>query len=205
MLMSRQTNRRTCPASRLRWACFPLLAISWSCAWILPLVLDAQSGPLDEYDVKAAVRFNFARFVDWPKEALPNDHSAIRVGLVGKDPFGPALERMVMGKSVNGRELEIVRTNSLAQLKSCQIVFVSSSEMGRLAEIIMSLRGTSVLTVGESEDFAPRGGAIQFTIEDDKIRFTINVDAAERAHLKLSSKLLSLAKVIHDGPEQVKN
>jgi hypothetical protein len=207
MPMKRQTNQKIFPASRLRlrWACFPLLAIIWSLACNLPLALDAQSRPLDEYEVKAAFLFNFAKFVDWPKDASPNEHSPIRVGVVGKDPFGQALERVVARKSINGRDLQIVHTKSLAELKTCQIVFVSSSEEGRLPEIIMSLRGSSVLTVGESDDFAPRGGAIQFTIDDNKIRFTINVDAAERAHLKFSSKLLSLAKVIHDGAEQVKN
>ncbi len=193
--------------SGLRADFFLLLVFFWGLPWGSVSALQAQSRPPDEYDVKAAFLYNFAKFVDWPEGALPDQHSAIRVGVLGRenDPFGLALERAVSGKLINGHDLQIIHTQSLAKLKTCQIVFVSSSEEERLPEIILSLRGTSALTVGDSEDFAPRGGAIQFTIEDDKIRFTINVDAAERAHLKLSSKLLSLAKVIHDGAEQGKN
>ncbi len=189
----------------LRASLFFLLVFFWGVSWGSVSALQAQSRPQGEYDVKAAFLYNFAKFVDWPKEALPNEHSAIRVGVLGKDPFGEALERVAAGKMINGRPLQVVQARTLAELRTCQIVFVSSSEEGRLTEIMMSLRGATVLTVGESGDFAPRGGAIQFTIDDNKIRFTINVDAAERAHLKFSSKLLSLAKVIHDGAEQVKN
>ena len=176
-----------------------------STAWTLPFALDAQSRAFDECGWKAAFLFNFARFEAWPKGAVPDEHSSIRVGLAGKDPYGRTLERVVTGKSISGDDLQIVFTRPLGEVKICQIVFVSASKERRLLEIILGLRESSGLKVRESEDFAWGGGAIQFRVDDEKIRFTIHVDAAERARQKFSSKLLSLGKGIRDGKEPMKS
>src|ERR1700689_2314518 len=85
-----------------------------------------------------------------------------------------------------------------AEARRCQIVFVSSSESARLTEIFETLRGANVLLVGETTGFASSGGAIEFTLEDNRVRFTINTDTADRTGLSFSSKLLSLAKLVHD-------
>ena len=92
------------------------------------------------------------------------------------------------------------RGKRLRELGGCEILFISASERGRLPEILDELRTAPVLTVGESENFAARGGGVQFTLEDNHVHFFINVDATERAGLKVSSKLLSLAHVVHADP-----
>lgn len=151
-----------------------------------------------EYQVKAAFLYDFVKFVEWPAEALSNDRAPIIVGVLGKDPFGSMLDDVILGKAINGHRIQILHTNSVQDLKVCQIAFISSSEVKRLPKILAGLRGSSILTVGEADHFAQLGGMIQFTLEGNKVRFAINVDAAERARLKVSSKLLSLATVVHD-------
>ena len=100
---------------------------------------------------------------------------------------------------IGDRPLAVRRLRDKAEAQLCQIVFVSSSESARLAEILVSLQGAKVLLVGETSGFAALGGTIEFTLEDDRVRFTINTDAAARSGLKLSSKLLALAKIVHDA------
>jgi hypothetical protein len=114
------------------------------------------------------------------------------------DPFGTALDEVIRGKTINNRVILARRINELPDLKPCQVVFVNSAEDKLLSEILNSLKGTSALVVGESEGFAERGGEIQFFLEDNKLRFAINVDAIHRARLTVSSKLLALAKIVHD-------
>jgi len=164
--------------------------------------LNAQtnSGRAGEYQVKAAFLYNFAKFVEWPPDALPNEHSPIVIGILGEDPFGHVLDETVLGKSVNGHELQVTRAKAVQDLKGCQIIFVSSSERKRLPEILANLRGADVLTVGDTEGFAPSGGIIQFTLRENRVRLMVNVEAAERARLKISSRLLALAEIAHDDP-----
>jgi YfiR/HmsC-like len=155
-----------------------------------------------EYQVKAAFLYNFAKFVEWPPDALPNEHSPIVIGILGEDPFGRVLDQAVLGKNINGHELQIARAKSLEELKGCQIIFISSSERKRLLEILATLRGADVLTVGEAEGFAPSGGIIQLVLRDNRVRLMVNVEAAERARLKISSKLLALAEIVRDEPRR---
>lgn len=178
---------------------FCLLAISWAVSGSAPPV-HGQSAQVSEYEVKAAFLYNFAKFVEWPSAAFPSNQTPIALCIFGKDPFGRSLDNMVRDKTAGNRQLVIHRSKRIQELKSCQMVFVDSSESQRLSEILESLRGLGVLLVGESQDFAGRGGHIQFTLEDNKVRFSINVDAAERSGLKISSKLLALSKIVHDEP-----
>jgi len=94
------------------------------------------------------------------------------------------------------------RMQDAARLRGCRVAFVSASERGRLPRILQAVRGSSVLLVGDSPGFAAAGGMIQFQTQDNRIRFSINPDAAERAGLRLSSQLLSLATIIHDSSER---
>jgi hypothetical protein len=158
----------------------------------------AQSEPLSEYQVKAAFLYNFAKFIDWPPETFPVGNAPIQVCMVGEDPFGPVLEHTFEGKTVNGHDLMIHHTNQVQQLKGCQIAFISDSERKHLPEILADLQGASVLTVGDSNQFAELGGMIGFTLENNKVRFEINLDAATRARLKISSKLLSVARIVRE-------
>jgi len=147
-----------------------------------------------EYQLKAAFLYHFAQFVDWPASAFPEAASPIVIGVLGQSPFGADLEQIISGKSINNRPLMIKAFRSVSEATNgCHILFVSSSEKGRLTEIFSGLRGLPVLTVGETDRFTESGGMINFVNQAQKIRFQINEEAAKAAGLKLSSKLLSLA------------
>jgi hypothetical protein len=158
-----------------------------------------QTSPSVEYQVKAAFLFNFAKFVEWPQDAFQTDKTPITLCVFRHDPFGSALDEIIREKAINNRELLARRVNDLPELKTCQLVFVSGREEKQLPEILNSLKGASALVVGEGEDFAERGGAVQFFLENNKLRFAINVDAIQRARLQASSKLLALARIVHDS------
>jgi hypothetical protein len=162
--------------------------------------LPLQAGPNAivpaEYVIKAAYLYNFAMFVEWPADAFSRQDSPIVIGIAGTDRFGAALEEIVRNKKVNNRRLVVKRLQSHLDLTSCHIVFFHSGEGGKIADIVQQLRAAPVLLVGETSDFAKRGGMINFTVEDNKVRCEINVAAARRGRLTISSKLLSLAKVI---------
>jgi hypothetical protein len=157
-------------------------------------VLAAQ--PVGEYDVKAAFLFRFAKFVEWPPEAAAGN---ISIGMIGRDPFGGRLENLVRGKWVNGRELSIIHLRSDEDPRRCHIVFISASERGRVPEILHSMRHFPILTVGDSPGFCAQGGVIGLKVVHNRVQFDINLDAAERARLKISSKLLTVASSIREG------
>jgi hypothetical protein len=158
----------------------------------------AQASPSVEYQVKAAFLLNFIKFIEWPPEAFQNEKAPITLCVFGHDPFGGALDDIIRGRAVNNRTILARRINELRDLKSCHLVFVSAAEDKRLPEILNSLKDTSAIVVGEAAGFAERGGGIQFFLEDNRLRFAVNVDAVQRARLKLSSKLLALARIVHD-------
>ena len=165
---------------------------------LLGLLLAAVQGPAQspqpsEYQLKAAYLFNFAKFIDWPQEAFPDAKAPFLIGILGDSPFGNDLQQTVAGKKINEHEIAVRPFRNPAEATNCHILFISTSEKKRLPEIIQSLRGTAVLTVGETEQFIETGGMVNFVEEASKIRFQINDTAAKAARLKISSKLLSLA------------
>jgi uncharacterized protein DUF4154 len=153
---------------------------------------------LTEYQVKAAYLFNFLKFVEFPSEAFADPLAPMVIGVVGEDPFGSALPQVVIGKTVQGRDLVVRLYRPGEELRGAHLLFISASERKRIPMILSSLHGTSVLTVSDAVGFVDAGGMIQFLKENDRVRFAINVDATNQAKLKMSSKLLSLAKVV-DG------
>jgi len=155
----------------------------------------AKQTPSSETLIKAAFLYNFAKFVEWPVDAFADDQTPLTLGILGKDPFGDALET-IRDKSVGGRRLEIKRSKTIQDLEKCHILFISGSEKNRVKMIFNGLKGSNTLTVGDMESFAQRGGIINFISVDKKIRFEINVDAAMQTGLKISSKLLKLARII---------
>lgn len=159
----------------------------------------AQTVTSGEYQLKAAFLFNFAKFIDWPAASFAGPQANFSICILGADPFGPSMDELLQGKTIADRRVSIERSKQVSEVRHCQMVFVSASEKSRVREILDSLKGTNVLAVGETEGFAAAGGAIQFAIEDNHVHFVINTDAADRAGLKVSSNLLSLAHVVHDG------
>jgi hypothetical protein len=148
-------------------------------------------GP-SEYQVKAAFLYNFVKFIEWPS-AMAEQQGPVLMCVIGKNPFGDALVRAVEGKKVNGRPMEVRHVSGPGAAVSCHVLFVSSSESGRIAEIVKAVRVWSVLTVSEGERFTERGGMVAFLMEGQRVRFQINLKAATEAGLKVSSKLLQLA------------
>ena len=174
-----------------------LLVVSMLAVWTAALRAADSQGSV-EYQVKAAYLYNFTRFVEWPAHAHTANNSKIAICLLGDDPFGPALDS-IAGKAVKDSNLKIRRHKTVAELDGCQVVFISDSEQGHLDQILRELRNRPVLTVGESENFNRLGGVVQFTLEKNKVHFNIDPDAAERAQLTISSKLLNLATIVRES------
>ena len=168
---------------------------------VLALVLLAGSAgylgaqTASEYEVKAAFLYKFASFVEWPAEMA---QAPLCIAVVGRDPFGEMLDQVVQGKSINGRGFLIKRFKPGQEAADCQIVFISESEKTRVRSILDRLQGGSVLTVSDIPGFCQGGGVIEFEAVDEKVHFAINPEAGERARLKLSAKLLSVAKIVRE-------
>ncbi len=164
---------------------------------ILGFLATAASGQTaDEYHVKAAFLFNFAKFVDWPSQAFKSAADPISICIVGKNPFGNALSQAVSGQSVQGRSFAIRQIADLQQLSACHMAFVAGSERKRLLSIFEEIKNFAVLTIGESENFTAEGGMINFRIEEGNVRLQINAQAAAQQQIRISSKLLGLAEIV---------
>jgi hypothetical protein len=162
-----------------------------------PRVSGAEAAPplSREYQIKAVFLFNFPEFVDWPPRAFAGPESPLVIGILGRDPFGAYLRNLVQGESVNHHPLAVVGCRTLAEAAGCQVLFISRSEAGRLAEVLRGLKGRSILTVSDADAFDAAGGMIRFATENNKTRLKINLEAAQAADLTLSSKLLRRADV----------
>jgi hypothetical protein len=168
-----------------------LLACAHLCTASNGYAQGAQSGN----QVKAAYLLNFLKFVEWPEDAFAGPLSPVVIGIVGNNPFGFSLQQDILGKTVQGRDLIVRHYHVGEDLRGSHILFISASEQKRLPQILSSLRGSSVLTVADMDQFLEAGGMIQFSLEGTQLRFTINVNATNQTKLKLSSKLLSVARV----------
>ncbi len=185
---------RTPPVWARKWLNVVILALLVSAHLVTAREGQAQDS-LSEYQVKAAYLFNFLKFVEWPEEAFADPLAPIVIGIVGDDPFGDALPQVVAGKTVQGRDLVIRKYRAGEDLRGSHILFISGSEKKRLPQLLSGLHGSCVLTVADIDGFLEEGGMILLFSEQNRVRFAINVDAATRAKLKISSKLLSLARV----------
>jgi hypothetical protein len=163
---------------------------------------DAQANDASdssEYLIKAGFIYNFAKFVEWPSVSFSQPESPIVIGVLGTDPFGSVLDRIVADKKIGSRGFVVRRykwSKDLKDLRDCQILFISASEKAHTDEIVEFVKWLPILTIGETPGFAERGGVIRFTLEDNRVRFEVNVDAARKANLNISSRLLTLAKII---------
>jgi hypothetical protein len=156
------------------------------------------AGPLDEYDVKAAFLFNFAKFIEWPESAMNSEKVRFTLGVLGADPFGGALLEVARGKTLNGRAVEVRQGRTVSELAGCDVVFLAASEEKRIERHLEALGGTPALTVSDTAGFARRGGMIELYLDGNRIRFAINLKAMREAGLEPSSKLLALARIV-DG------
>jgi uncharacterized protein DUF4154 len=159
-----------------------------------------------EYEIKSGLLFNLTRFVEWPPDAFASPSSPIVIGIIGRDPFGALLDKVVEGEVVNGRKVVIKRYDNIRAIERCHILFVSTSERGRVREILGAIKGRPILTVSDMEDFVRRlGGMVRFfTNEQNKIRLRINLDEARAHRLTISARLLQVAETERrsEGPPQ---
>lgn len=151
-----------------------------------------------EYELKAAMLYNLTRFVEWPAAAYADAQGPTVLCILGRDPFGDSLTSIASSQSAGGRAVQVRRIPSNKEVRGCHVVYISSSEHKNIAQILATLKGTSVLTVGEMAQFAARGGMIQFSLEEKQVRFEVNLEAASESDLKISSRLLVLARVVKD-------
>lgn len=170
--------------------------------WALVAILAALPGPVyaqaptSDTAVKAAMLYNFTKFIEWP--AIDGGRP-VTLCVVGRTAIADALVQSVRGKLIAGRTLSVTAMASDKTLSSCDVVFIDASETQRSAPALKTLRTQPVLTVSDGKNFARTDGISEFYVEDGRLRFVINTDAARRAGLQISSRLLGLAKIVRDG------
>ncbi|MGA8438726.1 MAG: YfiR family protein [Candidatus Sulfotelmatobacter sp.] len=153
-----------------------------------------------EYQVEAAYLYNFGRFVEWPAKGA-NAPGSFTICVLGEDPFGQALDATLAGETIGNLKVTARRISSPQMSADCQILFISSSEANRLNKIIEALDKNAVLTVSDIPQFSQRQGMIQFVLEENRIRFEVNLTATQRAGLTLSSELLKVATAVRKNPQ----
>ena len=176
-------------------------SVRWTAAAVL-LAFGTLGGPVraqssSEPAVKAGFVYNFAKFTEWPPGALAS--TQISVCPLGADPLG-AVQGLLEGRPLQGRSVTVRRNVRGDDLKSCTLVFVTDVDERRQADALRTLRGLPVLTVGDADGFVDAGGMIGLLVADDRIQFEVNLDAAQRAGLRINSQLLRLARSVKGHP-----
>lgn len=175
------------------------VAIRLLCGVMLLLTLTPAHAAPSEYELKAAFIYQIAKFVEWPSAGAPvNAGVPLRLCVLGGNPFGPALES-IRGKPVNERRMEVSLLDMNADTRECNMLFIAAPAERHIERITALSRGTGMLTIGDTQGFAQRGVMVNFFSQDGKIRFEVNLDATRHDGLKISSKLLSLARIVDSG------
>ena len=163
-----------------------------------PHLAFAQGDNEGEYRVKLAFLYNFAQFVEWPADTFRDSGAPLTICVAGDNPFQGEIEQSLRGRTVGGHPIEVRRLSPDEDPHACQMIFVRVTEMKAIARILARSKGSSTLTVGEAKGFAESGGIINLTREANKLRFEVNIDAAAQSRLRISSKLLALAKIVKE-------
>lgn len=198
--------RATAPSLECHSSIVALAFLLLAClfAWAA-LPLCAQQSTLAEYRSKANFLASFPSFVDWPDAAFSSQRSPFAICVRGDFSFGTSLAELARNSSPHGRSVVVRWVHKDLELRDCQIAFISRSEAKRYAKLLQALEGADMLTVGETPDFLAAGGIISFTMERDALQFEVNLLAAENAHLKISSRLLALARRVLNRTEAAKS
>lgn len=172
------------------------ITIFLALVWILPV----QAADISEYRVKSAYLFNFAKFVEWPAKSFGQDKDPLVIGVLGEDPFGDSLDKVVEGKIIGQHPITVLRFDGFdedqgPELRKCQVLFIAYSEKKRAVQILNTLRGSSVLTVSEIEKFPLLGGMILFDQVGKRIGLVVNLKAVKKAGLGISAKLLQVSRI----------
>jgi hypothetical protein len=150
-----------------------------------------------ECEIKAAFLYNFTKFIEWPTRSPPDTTAPFVIGVLGDSPCAEPLERLVRNRKVNGRAITVRRVESIQDASATHILFVGNEQEARFGKLEPAIEALPILTVGESSSFASMGGAINFVLQDDKVRFEINTSSADHAGVRISAQLLKLATAVH--------
>jgi hypothetical protein len=177
-----------------------MLAAPLVAAAITASLAPARAGQVGEADVKAAYLFNFTRFVEWP-DGTPPPSEPFRLCVVADRTMTGLIERTMTGEAVQGRATETAVPASATEARRCQILFVGRTEMSRARPMLAALRDHPVLTVSDAARFADTGGMIEFMRVDEHVRFRVNLEAAKRSRISISSRLLRVAVDVAGAPK----
>jgi hypothetical protein len=177
-------------------------AAAWLCASVFgrAAAADAEDALISETQIKAAFIYNFTKFIEWPDESFPAKGKPIVIGILGETPLTAELGVIVADRKVNGRPIVVASVRTAQDLETIQVLFVSAVEDAAFGELAPTIASNALLTVGESPGFAAANGAIVFVRRDGKLRFEINLGAAEQAGLKISGELQKLAAAVKRAP-----
>ena len=185
---------RTLPRPRIpgkRLVCWLIV-----CAALASPAARAQQPKAAEYDVKAAYLYNFGKFVDWPDKADADKTDSFAICVLGRDPFGPALDAALTGHSIDGKKALARRISQPEEAAGCRVLFIGASEGSQLQSIVRALDKMAILTVSDIPQFSRRGGMIEFVSDGKRVRFEVNLTNADNAGLTLSSELLKVATTV---------
>ena len=184
------------------WRAIAVAAVAFS---LIARPVCSQGSVTPEFRSKATFLANFPSFVDWPENAFTSALAPFTICVRGDFSFGTVLAEIARGASPRGRRVEVKWVHKDQELRNCQIVFVSRSEAKRYTKLLQAIEGAGILTVGETPDFLVAGGMISFAVERDTLQFEVNLLAADSARLKISSRLLTLARRVVNRAEAAKS
>lgn len=175
-----------------------------ACVAIIARDLESASTPT-QAEIGAAFIFNFAKFTEWPSQTFVDSGSPLTVCFLGADDYRSAFRVIANGKAVNGRWVAVRDVKAAGETRDCQIVYADSTSSAVIVGVLKNARQFSTLAIGTSEDFLARGGTIRLFVESNRMRFDVNVGAVARTKIKLSSKLMALARSVVDLPDPAAN
>lgn len=196
---SAAAKRSTGPREGWRYFCRWLPGLVWAVLALTFSESRAEAQVSREYQLKAVFLYNFAQFTEWPENAFAAPNAPIVIAVLGANPFEGLLEDTVRGETVHGHPLAVAHYHRADEIKACHILFISQSETRHMDDIMKSVRGKPVLTVADADGALSREAIIRFLVENNKVRFRINQQAARAADITLSSRLLRVADAVPGG------
>lgn len=168
------------------------------CAFLLAVLpaIGAMGQPVNEYQMKAAYVYNLAKFVEWPAGTFKNPTDPISICVLGQSPVQTPLEEAVHGESIDDRKLIVRSLGNVQQATACHILFVAAAGHQHLRSVLRDIPASGLLTVGDTEGFLDDGAAVNFSLEGSRVRIDINISAVAKQGLRISPKLLSLARIV---------
>lgn len=167
--------------------------------WLFRPLCAGDVSSADEYEIKAAMLLNLTRFVEWPAAKLGEPGSPFVIGILGSDPFGQDLDKESRGRTVAGHPIQVRRLDDSLRPEGCQLLFIGRGERRRFVELAPVLSRASVLTVGDGEKFVGAGSVIGLVLRENRVQIEVNLAAAKRGGLTISSRILKLATVVQEG------